>query len=78
MLIQVTQEDIDLGVKCSCSKCPVARAIHRETSEFVAAGLTVVIIGKSRPVQLPDEVEEFIQAFDEGQLVTPFSFELNV
>lgn len=41
MIIHVTAEDIAEGVRENCSKCPVARAIHRAagaTSVDVSAG----------------------------------------
>jgi hypothetical protein len=79
--IQVTQEDIDRGVRCTCENCPLALAMTRALAQDV-----VVVIGEyffiseadkdAKP--LPRVAEMFRSAFDAGFPVQPFEFELEL
>lgn len=81
--IDVTQEDIDSGLRGSCHDCPVARAILG-----VLAPLNVVLVGTTYiSLEKPGcrwtgrstkKISKFIQQFDSGILVKPFSFSLNI
>lgn len=89
--IEVTQDDIDNGVQDDRCECPVAMAMTRM---FRGKKVTVwwehVTIGISPSFDLPEEVSEFIIAFDkvtdrneldpdELKLVSsPFSFNIEV
>ena len=80
--VEVTQEDIDHGVKGNCVKCPIAKAIGR------AAGNTDCGVGITRAhlysgherglisFKLPIEAQNFIERFDDGFEVQPFSFDI--
>lgn len=81
-IINVTAEHIAKGVRDSCSHCPVALAIREALPH--GPGLWVdsahVTVGKSghwTEVGLPDAVTRFIEAFDQGDPVQPFAFELD-
>jgi hypothetical protein len=78
MTIHVTQEHIDKGLK-SCGGCPIALALRD-------AGFNDVVVFQRRFIYdarrgspshtLPPEAREFIEKFDKGRTVQPFSFEL--
>lgn len=84
MQINVTQEIIDKGGKggkSNCSSCPIALAI-REQTEFKAAevghDIWLTSILSEKPRHLPSEATFFIERFDDGKPVQPFSFELDL
>lgn len=75
MVVNVTQEDIDLGQHSHCTKCPVALAISRAIKEdLVSVAYSFCLIGADK-YQLPEEVSSFITHFDLSESVLPFSFE---
>jgi len=84
MRIQVTEEDLRLGMANDCSRCPVARAILRQVPdiEFIDIDGESVIIkfvcNPRRNYPLPLEVQNQIALIDDGQQLNlaPFSFEL--
>ena len=80
MKIEVKQEHIDKGIQCSAESCPIARAVKAKTHRSVyvsdndmhytrSSGNTVM-------VDLPTVAQKFIAAFDKGQKVRPFAFEV--
>ena len=81
MLIQVTQEDIDCGVKKSAANCPWARAFRRVMKpEFVVmAGMEHLWIMKKagddpiHKIELPGA--SWRKDFDQGRPVTPIEFD---
>lgn len=83
--IEVTQEDIDRGKQGSRCWCPIARAIKRTLYWMpgdtmipdgrVEVSIAQVAIEDGR-ADLPFEASNFIVAFDRGEPVKPFSFEL--
>lgn len=86
--IEVTREDLDLGIMCSIHRCPVARAISRSLAGYWEVGVfTVVCRDVNRNylygTDLPPKAANFIKAFDglhekdRGKLA-PISFELSV
>ena len=77
MLIKVTQQDIELGMRFSSLRCPVACAIKRAADAAVAVGATSVIIYDQR-LPLPAVAELAIRDFDAGRVILPFEFELDV
>lgn len=80
-LITITEYDIADGVKCECTSCPVARAVKRESPFFHAVGQDGITFWKGseeKEFSIPDEVRTFIQDFDAGLRVLPFSFELDI
>ena len=81
MLIEVTQDDIDNGRRNQPSRCPIALAIQRGTGYFVSAWIGQAVIRTQLPkasieIPLPECVNQFIAAFDNGDDTAPFSFEL--
>ena len=76
--VNVTREDISLGVEVSCDGCPIARAISRNIpgSQVFVLGDTAIINGGW--VSLPRECLEFVCRFDNGLPVAPFSFTLDL
>ena len=80
MKIRITDEDIEQGVPCSPSRCPVARAIRRDTGS-AASNLTVngatIWIGNVY-YRTPSSAFDFIFDFDHGDPVAPFEFELGL
>jgi len=81
--IDVCQQDIDHGVRKSCSKCPVARAILRLYPELhvvrVDQGDISLLVEYFRCVFtacLPEDVRARIDLFDKLGLMEPFSFTL--
>ena len=81
--IDVTQEDLDEGVRCSFRKCPIARAIRRVFGGSWSVGsYTAVYRDDSRSfiysVDLPREATVFMRAFDTGDMLAPFSFEVGI
>jgi hypothetical protein len=87
VIFDVTQDDIDQGRPRDCYNCPVARSVVRTLGLGPAADeWTVgswVIAGWLRDRQVvsvpaPIRVCRFIDEFDRGQPVEPFSFELEL
>jgi hypothetical protein len=80
MRIEVTQEDIDNGLKGKCDSCAVALAAKRAFGNRIilvdGEQMDVIDNGKWDVLDLPDSAVAFIEAFDTGKPVKPFSFEL--
>lgn len=79
MLIHVTQEDIDKGVRRECGKCPIALAVSRAFGKPIRVGAFLVQFFSANmgaSVDLPPEALAFRKAFDNGLPVQPFSFEV--
>lgn len=78
MIINVTQYHIDRGCRESCRGCPIALALsdagvsdpHVEGDQAGAMRAD----GLHDWFRLPSRVRRFIQAFDAGSAVEPFSF----
>jgi hypothetical protein len=83
MKIEVTQEKISRGARCQSDNCPIALAW-----EVAFPGCTHVRVTKAALVfwrdaigncwsaGLPPEATAFITAFDDGEPVSPFAFEV--
>lgn len=73
--IEVTEEDIRLGVPKDAFACPIALAMKRVFGfEVEADGPHFrfgVVEGRG-----PKKIDEFVSAFDLGFVVTPFEFDL--
>ena len=77
MKITVTKRDIRLGRKHNCEGCPIARSIRRATGDrTIQVGCDNIFLANEKYVSipLPLKVKKFIEAFDEGEAVKPFSF----
>lgn len=78
--VDVTQQDIDCGYPSSGLTCPVALALKRirpSEAGWVCAGPLELHIGGQK-WETPDEVFQFMDNFDKGKAVKPFSFTLEV
>jgi len=78
MRIFVTAKDIREGAKSACEACPVARAIKRRVTCRVVVGMGFISFGLKSSVLTPTQVANFIDRFDGGKKVKPFSFLLDV
>lgn len=76
-MIEVTKEDIELGIKTplSATKCPVFRAMKRIVPKLRSVGVTTARAQNS-VFELPTEVAKRIEAFGHGVAGEPFSFEV--
>lgn len=81
MTITVTQHDIDHGRRGDCVWCPIALAASRAIgAEVYADGAEIFSINNRYQFQAetPEEACRFMEEFDAGEPVVPFSFELEV
>jgi len=81
LTIDVTLEDIRHGVREDGGKCPIARAVRRVTGRVnvqVESSSVEIDSVKFRPTtsQGKIDMESFVNAFDAGITVTPFTLEL--
>jgi hypothetical protein len=75
--IQVTQDDIDNGVRCSVKRCPVALACLRTIGKNYSQIWEEYWPDFHDPSKnIPSSVLIFVRAFDSGNIVQPFSFVL--
>lgn len=81
-LIRVTAEDIKSGRRSSPDSCPIASALYRmEFEEGPSVGYDECSFsrgGKRLKVPLPESAQVFIEHFDLGEPVKPFSFYLDL
>ena len=85
MKINVTATDIDKGIRSDDTHCPIALAVKRALRK--RKGLFVTDIGiewenKDERIEklcgLPARARKFVERFDEGKPVKPFSFNIEV
>ena len=86
MKIDVTQQDIDQGVRCEYRNCPIALALMRELGRYVSVvsdqwyddgPLEQPFENYSNHgLPLPEAAQQFVKAFDHSEAVEPFSFEI--
>lgn len=77
MKISVTKEHINNGQTCKSVHCPIALAIKEHFDTFVSVGpCEVAIGGPFNNIPLPQIARRFIEDFDYGDSVEPFTFEL--
>lgn len=85
MRIEVTQEDIDRGVRCDGNACAVAVAIGRAIGTgvdapwfgYIDVSEDEIVIGGDR-FDVPRAVADFVGQFDRQEYVGPFAFELPI
>lgn len=78
MKIQVTAEDIVKGKRESCDSCPIALAITRKAGERASVDeCTAWFISTESLIPLPVSARKFVRAFDRGDSVAPFEFDLD-
>lgn len=82
MKITVTQEDISHGIAKDCEECPIAHALERALGCRSYVERDSFFYRKdgrfTANLPLPEIASAFIAAFDAGQPVEPFSFEVEV
>lgn len=81
--VNVGPMDIKRGLRKDCGACPIARATKRAlglrmSTEGVVVSSDIIIPQKDsyfgRIYTLPKKAEHFIDRFDDGRDVKPFSF----
>lgn len=76
--VNVTKTDIKDGDVGHCGRCPVALALQRAfDTKLVRAAHFFLEVGRHK-WDTPPEVRMFINRFDNGEGVVPFSFQLQV
>lgn len=86
VLVKVTEDHINSGIRHSCSECPVSLAICelirddvRCDTGYIFLTLTDLFTDYQYNINYNKQVKDFIIAFDYGkQAVKPFSFELSI
>lgn len=82
MKVEVTKEDIFLGLRADCRNCPIARAVKRSCGHPVVVtrnDLTIWVSSSLRytfPLALP--LQEWICHFDYQGKGDPISFDLPI
>lgn len=90
--VTVTQDDLDKGTPGASCYCPVSRAARRDLTDLLYpedAGRYQVVTdsealhlrtGREKYVRacLPRDVQTAIRAIDNGRLVQPFTFEIEI
>ena len=74
MKIQITQDDIDSGIKKSYTKCPIALALSRHFKEVRVENFEVTLDGKH--YGMGTDLQLFAVNFDNNETVKPFEFEI--
>ena len=72
--IQITQEDIDKGVRRNASNCAIAVGLKQEFAYNISV-TDVIRIGND-PYQATPEVIRWFRNFDRGRPVKPITIEL--
>lgn len=81
LTVTVTKEHIRAGEPGGCCTCPVALALEHATgTTWSVANMEIWPQGAplACSISLPVRARAFIQAFDQGYHVRPFSFELDI
>ncbi len=82
MKIEVTQEDIDSGVRADCRRCPIALSVKRATGcKYVGVtnfNLFADYGWREIHIPLPSDALDFVHNFDEGRPVKPAQFEMEL
>ena len=77
--IDVTQEDINCGLRGGSYSCPIALAVKRATKrDKVAVGLRDICVSYGIYTPLPLEAQRFVRDFDRHAIVKPFTFVINL
>lgn len=81
--VRVTKKDIEGGEPGMGTRCPIAKAVQKQTNRKCAVGEDCVLFRDRRSgyreiVSLPARARRFILRFDRDHPVRPFSFKLRV
>lgn len=79
--VEVTQHDIDWGTRSDSSRCMVAKAIAREVADAARIEVDTQTIrftsqDKRFAYLTPLTVQRYVAAFDAGDSIEPFKFQL--
>lgn len=74
--VEVTQADIDQGVRHDCGACPLACAIVRQTGKEVRVANDIRVYGQGVYCHTT-ESWDFMHYFDQGKTVKPQTFVLH-
>ena len=78
MQVEVTADDISRGELGDGGRCPVALALQRRLgADLFVDGFEVYKTLSGGRARLPEEARLFAKAFDAGEEVEPFEFELD-
>jgi hypothetical protein len=78
--ITVTQEHINKGQQSNCKACPIALAVKEKYTDpeayiLVTGSISVYLPNEGLLIYtLPKKAAKFIESFDRGLSVKPFSF----
>ena len=75
--VEVTQDHIIHGRRSDCTACPVALALEDVVPGPWYVNALWLYNTRKWEIKTPKNVEEFMLAFDSGQPVQPFSFEID-
>lgn len=79
-MIRVTRKDIAEGVSADVTACPVFLAVNRQlelVDQYNVWNADYDEVDLNDKIRTPGVVKRFMQRFDEGKKVKPFSFRLN-
>ena len=80
VIVCVTQQDIDKGVKHNHSYCPIGRALRRRANIPICVGAYITTLHKGTPgpidLSMPEAATQFVHDFDTGLPVKPSRFVL--
>ena len=76
MIIRVTQEHIDKGIRGSCTKCPIALALIDAGLDNPSVGVYYMRGGGRHLFGCPQIIKNFMTLFDNGAYAAPFEFEI--
>lgn len=74
LAIRVTRDDIQNGETESATRCPIARAIRRLGKKKWISVVPYQIELGDAVYQMPETARNFLDRFDDGLAVEPFSF----
>ena len=80
MKIRITKTDIKDGIKQSKDYCPIGLALRRRFDDVAVDREAVMVerAGVVRVLVLPHEAQNFIERFDDGHIVQPFTLRLDL
>lgn len=81
ILVNVTRAHIDAGARSDTLRCPIALAMAAAGVNMAIASSVMLggmVDGESFALVPGQLLADFMQAFDDGQVVKPFAFQLTV
>ena len=71
MILTVTKEDIENGVRFESTECPVSLALSRKLGKMIIVEPGTWYGFGEAPNSLPRSVKRFVKSFDNGKPVKP-------